>query len=309
MTRAGGGAGGPASGPASGPATGPCVVALGGGHGLAASLRAVRRYSGDVTAVVSVADDGGSSGRLREAFGIPAPGDLRRCLVALGTDERWSRAFEHRFEAGELEGHALGNLVIAGLASATGDFLGALDEAGRLVGAVGRVLPATLTPVILKAVVGGAEVEGQVRVQQAEAGRIDSVSLVPPDAEPPPEVLDAISRADQVIVGPGSLYTSVLAAVVVPAIAAALQDSPAIKIYVCNLRTDSETAGYDAADHLAALHAHGVRPDVVIHDPDALAPGDLAAAAPRTVAAALALPDDKGHDPARLADVLAKLVR
>ena len=229
--------------------------------------------------------------------------------MALGTDERWSRAFEHRFEAGELEGHALGNLVIAGLASATGDFLGALDEAGRLVGAAGRVLPATVLPVILKAVVGGAEVEGQVRVQQVESGRIDSVSLVPPDAEPPAEVIDAIGRADQVIVGPGSLYTSVLAAIAVPAIASALRDSDAVLVYVCNLRTDSETGGYDAADHLAALHAHGVHPDVVVHDPDALPAGALADAAPRVVAAALALPDDKGHDPARLADVLAKLVR
>jgi uncharacterized cofD-like protein len=163
--------------------------------------------------------------------------------------------------------------------------------------------------VILKAVVGGAEVEGQVRVQHVATGRIDSISLVPPDAEPPPEVIDAVGRADQVIVGPGSLYTSVLAAVAVPAIADALRRSRAVKVYVCNLRTDSETAGYDAADHLAALHAHGVRPDVVVHDPDALPAGALAASAPRVVAAGLALPDDKGHDPVRLADVLAKLVR
>jgi uncharacterized cofD-like protein len=286
---------------------GPRVVALGGGHGLAASLRAARLYAGEVTAVVSVADDGGSSGRLRDAFGIPAPGDLRRCLVALGTDERWRRALEHRFEAGELEGHALGNLLIAGLTSATGDFLGALDEAGRLVGAVGRVLPATTIPVILKAVVAGAEVEGQVRVQHNDAGRIDFVSLVPPDAEAPPEVLEAIDRADQVILGPGSLYTSVLAVVAVPDIAAALATCPALKVYVCNLRTEQETSGYDAADHLAALHAHGVRPDVVVHDPEAMPPGAVRAA--RVVTAALALPDDRGHDPARLADVLGKLVR
>jgi uncharacterized cofD-like protein len=297
---------------------------------------------------VSVADDGGSSGRLRDAFGIPAPGDLRRCLVALGTDDRWSRAFEHRFEAGELEGHALGNLLIAGLASATGDFLSALDEAGRLVGSVGRVLPATTTPVILKAVVGGAEVEGQVRVQHATAGRIDSVSLVPPDAEPPPEVIEAIAAADQVILGPGSLYTSVLAVCAVPAIGAALNESRAVRVYVCNLRTDSETVGYDAADHVVALHAHGVRPDVVVHDPATLPAGTLAAIAPHVVEVPLALPDhwdhdqahdrghdqahdrghdqahdrghhqandqaddggQRGHDPARLADVLVKLVR
>src|SRR5205823_8872732 len=122
----------------------PRVVALGGGHGLAASLQAARRYAADLQAIVSVADDGGSSGRLRAAFGIPPPGDLRRCLVALADPASpWTSAFEYRFDAGELEGHAFGNLVIAGLAEATGDFELALIEAGRALGAAGRVLPAT----------------------------------------------------------------------------------------------------------------------------------------------------------------------
>src|SRR3954469_18057314 len=199
--------------------TKPSVVALGGGHGLAATLRATRRYAGDITAIVSVADDGGSSGRLRESLGIPAPGDLRRCLVALGdADSLWGRAFDHRFEAGELEGHALGNVIIAGLASAATDFQTALQEAARLVGAVGRVLPATTTPVVLKATLEGQEgdaieVEGQGGVQNSR--RSNHVSLVPPDAEPPPEAVKAILGADQVVIGPGSLYTSVLAVAVV----------------------------------------------------------------------------------------------
>jgi len=150
---------------------------------LAATLQAVRRFAGDVTAIVSVADDGGSSGRLRQALQISPPGDLRRCLVALGdADGLWAQAFEHRFDAGELEGHALGNLVIAGLAATTGDFISALQQAGRLVNAVGTVLPATTTPVVLKAEVGGAEVEGQMAVAMTTAGRGDLERLAEPPA-------------------------------------------------------------------------------------------------------------------------------
>ncbi|MDQ3575073.1 MAG: YvcK family protein, partial [Actinomycetota bacterium] len=168
--------------------TGASVVALGGGHGLAATLEATRLYAGEVTAIVSGADDGGSSGRLRADLGIPPPGDLRRCLVALGEPgSLWGRVFEHRFPAGELEGHPVGNLVIAGLASSTGDFMAALEEAGRLVGAAGRVVPATATPVVLKAEADGSPVEGQVAV--AGARHITKVSIVPPDAEPPPQAL------------------------------------------------------------------------------------------------------------------------
>ncbi|MDQ3643264.1 MAG: YvcK family protein, partial [Actinomycetota bacterium] len=238
--------------------SGPRVVALGGGHGLAATLQATRLYGGDVTAIVSGADDGGSSGRLREAFGIPPPGDLRRCLVALGEpDCLWGQVFEHRFDVGELEGHPVGNLIIAGLATSTGDFIAALAEAGRLLGAAGRVVPATSTPVVLKAEAGGNPVEGQVAV--AGTRHISRVSIVPPDAEPPAEALDALSRAEQIVLGPGSLYTSVLAVVAVPALRAALADSSARKVYVCNLRHQvPETEGYDVAAHVEALSAHGL---------------------------------------------------
>ena len=138
---------------------GPKVVALGGGHGLAMTLRGVRGYAGQLTAVASVADDGGSTGRLRRDFGVPAPGDLRKCLVALAGDaEVWPDAFEHRFSAGDLEGHALGNLMIVGLTETLGDFCRALDEAGRLLHAVGRVLPATTDAVVLKADIEGEDV-------------------------------------------------------------------------------------------------------------------------------------------------------
>lgn len=290
-----------------GAAGGPSVVALGGGHGLAATLQAVRRYAGAVTAVVSVADDGGSSGRLRDAFHIPPPGDLRRCLVALGDpDSVWTQAYEHRFEAGELEGHALGNLIIAGLAATAGDFIAALDEAGRLVGSIGRVLPATTVPVVLKAVADGGEVEGQVAV--ASAGRITRVSIVPPDAEPPAAAVDAILTADQVVIGPGSLYTSVLAVAAVPGIETALAETAACMTYVCNLRTqEPETAGYDVAAHVAALRAHGVDVDSVLFDPAQMDVGEVPLGI-EMVSRALARADGTGHDPARLAEALSVLV-
>jgi uncharacterized cofD-like protein len=297
---------------------GPNVVALGGGHGLAASLQAVRRYAGHVTAIVSVADDGGSSGRLRAALGIPAPGDLRRCLVALGDpDSVWARAFEHRFTEGDLDGHSLGNLIIAGLAASTGDFGRALEEAGRLVGAVGEVLPATTDPVVLKAEVrGGRPVHGQVQVSSA-ARPISRVSLVPPDAEPPRRALEAIAAADQIVIGPGSLYSSVLAVVAVPAIRDALATSSttssstssttsrALKVYVCNLGPERhESEELDAAAHLQALRDHGVEVDVMIYDPARMALGYVSGV--EVVERALATPDGYAHDPVRLAVALAE---
>lgn len=281
------------------------VAALGGGHGLAATLRAVRRYAAPVTAVVSVADDGGSSGRLREAFGILPPGDLRKCLVALGDPGSvWVEAFEYRFGAGELEGHPLGNLVLAGLAEVTGSWAAALEQAGRTIGAAGRVLPATLVPVVLKANTAEGEVEGQAAVTRS--GAISGVSLVPPDAEAPAEAVEAILHADQVVIGPGSLFTSVLAAATVPRLRDALSATGGRKVYVANLRPQvPETEGYDVADHVAALSDHGVEVDVVVCDPSGIGVGS-----PRVpvVEADLGRPDGLGHDPAKLASVLVDLV-
>jgi uncharacterized cofD-like protein len=287
------------------------VVALGGGHGLAATLAAARRYADDVCAIVSVADDGGSSGRLRAAFGIPAPGDVRRCLVALADPgSMWTQAFEHRFDAGDLEGHAFGNLVLTGLAASTGDFEAALAEAGRLLGAVGRVVPATSEPVVLKAEIravpghAGDSVTGQVAVGLAEG--ITEVSVVPADAHPPAAALAALARADQVVLGPGSLFTSVLAVVAVTGIRDALVSTPGRKVYVCNLRPQlPETAGYDVAAHVAALRAHGLDVDVVLCHPGSPSRGRLDI---ECVERPVARPDGLGHDPALLAAALAELV-
>lgn len=292
---------------------GPRVVAVGGGHGLAASITAVRRYAGHVTAIVSVADDGGSSGRLREALGISPPGDIRRCLVAMGDpDSVWARAFEHRFDAGDLDGHSLGNVLIAGLSAVTGDFLTALDEAGRLVGvsAAGRVLPATTFPVVLEAEAANGTVRGQLAVATGTTtGRIQRVSITPADAASPPATIDALQRADQVVLGPGSLFTSVLAALVPIAVKEALAATTAHRVYVCNLGPqEPETLGYDAAGHVEALLDHGVEIDAVLCDPR-FRPADNARLPIPVHTRELARDNGRGHDPRRLAGALADLLR
>ncbi|MGO9028442.1 MAG: gluconeogenesis factor YvcK family protein [Acidimicrobiales bacterium] len=281
------------------------VVAIGGGHGLAATLRAVSTLTDDVVAVVSVADDGGSSGRLRELLHIMPPGDLRKCLVALAEPgSLLAAAFAHRFAEEELAGHALGNLVIAGLMDVADDPVRGLDEACRLLGVRGRVLPATTEAVVLKAESDGGPVAGQVAVMGTD--HIRRVSLVPADAAPPPEVVDALADADLIVIGPGSLFTSVLAAIVVPGIRQAIARSPARKVYVCNLRPQvPETAGFDVGMHLSALVAHGVTPDVAVYDPAGL---PLGTPCVPVVATSLCRPNGLAHDPVKLADTLSGLL-
>jgi uncharacterized cofD-like protein len=297
------------------------VVALGGGHGLAAALRGIRRYASSVTAIVSVADDGGSSGRLRRDLGVLPPGDLRRCLIALSNDELWARTFEHRFTAGELDGHALGNLVLVALTETTGDFTAALDAAGRLLGTVGRVLPATTEPVVLKAEVGlggdGSgtqgddvqEVEGQVAVQNSR--NIRRVELVPADASAPVDAVRAVEAADQVVLAPGSLYTSLLPVLCVDNLRRAIAGTRGRVVQVANLRPQPpETSGLDGTGHLRAVRAHGVRVDVflscvggvlAVDDDEVRAMGAL------PVAAAVATDRGLTHDSERLARALQAL--
>jgi uncharacterized cofD-like protein len=281
-------------------------VAIGGGHGLAASLRAVRRYTDRVTAVVSVADDGGSSGVLRECLPIVPPGDLRKCLVALAAPgSALAAAFEYRFDDETLGGHALGNLLLAGLMDTGGGAIAALDEACRLLEATGRVLPATEEQVQLKAECAGGPVAGQVAVMAT--GQIRSVSLVPSDPPAPPAVLEAIHAADQVVLGPGSLFTSVLAAVAVPGIRRALGRTGAPVVYVCNLRPQvPESEGFTVGMHVDALVAHGVAVDTVVCDTTGIALGEVGDVP--VVDVPLARPNGRAHDPARLAAVLEDLV-
>jgi uncharacterized cofD-like protein len=303
--------------------TGPSVVAIGGGHGLSASLRAIRRHAGSVTAVVSVADDGGSSGRLRSAMpSMPAPGDVRRCLGALAEEDTpFGRILEHRFADGELEGHALGNLLLVALTAELGSFAAAVDVLADRVGAVGRVLPATVGPVSLQALRADARrsvdepvedragepvslVTGQAAVQRASG--VFHIRLQPEDAVSPPEVPAAIEAADQVVIGPGSLFTSVLAAAIAPDVRAALQATAAPRVYVANLFPEvPETAGFTVADELVALAAHRIPVDVVVVDPRrALGPvaGDVRVVTATVADARLAV-----HVPELLGPVLADL--
>ena len=283
----------------------PAVVAVGGGHGLAATLRAVRTYTDRITAIVSVADDGGSSGRLRELLHIIPPGDLRKCLAAMAEpDSLLASAFEYRFGEEELAGHALGNLILAGLFDGTGDPVAALDEACRLLGVKGRVLPATTDPVVLKAEADGGPVAGQVAVMGTD--NIRRVSLVPGDPSAPAPAVEALEGADQIVLGPGSLFTSVLAATAVPEILAGINRSRGTRVYVCNLRPQiPETEGFDVAMHVEALVAHGVDVDMTVCDSTFLPLGD-----PRVpvVDVALARPNGMAHDPTRLASTLSGLL-
>jgi uncharacterized cofD-like protein len=288
---------------------GPSVVAIGGGHGLAATIAALRLYAAEVTAVVSVADDGGSSGRLRRAIGIPAPGDLRRCLTALADpDNPWAAALEYRFPAGSdgLDDHALGNLVLAALAGSDRDLTGPAVRVAALLDACGTALPATSVPVDLEADIGDECVVGQLAVAQTPGG-IRRLRLRPESPPAPPQAVAALTVADQVVLGPGSLYTSVLAAATVPAIRNALEATPAQRIYVCNLEPQPpETAGYSSTDHLDAILSHGVPVDVmVVHGHSG--PAEVFRGT-RIVRADLSDSAGASHDPAKLAVVLAGLV-
>jgi uncharacterized cofD-like protein len=255
----------------------PAVVALGGGHGLAASLAALRRLTAELTAVVTVADNGGSSGRLRSEFGVLPPGDLRMALAALCGDDRWgqtwARVLQHRFAShGEMDGHAVGNLLIVALWELLDDHVAGLDWVGGLLGARGRVLPMAVTPLdILASVDFGSDVRtvrGQVEVATT-SGHVLDVSLEPLDPRACPEAVQAITEADWVVVGPGSWYSSVIPHVLVPEQREALTTTSAKLLVNLNLVAQpGETDGFTPEDHLDVLHRHApdLRVDVVLAD-------------------------------------------
>lgn len=243
---------------------GPRVVAIGGGHGLSTLLRGLKDHTHNITAVVTVADDGGSSGKLRESLGILPPGDIRNCLAALSNDEALlTQLFQYRFRgASSLEGHSFGNLFITALSDITGSFEEAVSESGRVLSVHGRVLPSTLHNVRLVAdmqlphIVNEVRVEGESRIPHA-AGRVRRLWLEPNDAPAFPPVLQAILSADMIVVGPGSLYTSLLPNLLVMDILAAMRVSRAVKIFVCNIAVQAgETDFYSCYDHVQALEAH-----------------------------------------------------
>ena len=312
------------------PPDGPRVVALGGGHGLSASLLALRRLTPHVTAVVTVADDGGSSGRLRDEFGGLPPGDLRMALAALAGQDDWGRTWEgllqHRFSGdGPLGGHAVGNLLLNGLTEAVGDPVAALDLVGRLLGGTGRVLPASRSPLEIWAEVAGldpadpsatTEVVGQVAVATTP-GQVCALELRPADPPACEEAVAAVLAADWVVLGPGSWFTSVLPHLLVPGLREALERTDARRLVALNLAPQAgETDGFSPEAHLEVLFAHapGLGLDVVLADdatvPD---PGSLAATAQsagaRLALAPVAVGDGTPrHSPERLATAYAHVM-
>jgi uncharacterized cofD-like protein len=237
----------------------PKVVVIGGGTGLSTMLRGLKAKPIDITAIVTVADDGGSSGILRSEMDVPPPGDIRNVMIALADEEQLlSKVLQHRFKSGNgLAGHSLGNLILVAMKEIAGDFVTGVKQLSKVLAVRGRVLPSSADQVVLKAEMeDGTVVSGESKIPLA-GKRIRRVFLEPPQAKPLGEALDAIREADAIILGPGSLYTSIIPNLLVPGMARAVIESPALKIYVCNVMTQpGETDGYTAWDHLAALEAH-----------------------------------------------------
>jgi len=241
------------------------IVAVGGGHGLATLLRGLKEYTNNLTAIVTVSDDGGSSGRLRRTLGILPPGDIRNCLAALSDDEAMlAQLFQYRFPNGAsgLDGHSFGNLFITALAEITGSFEEAIAESGRVLSVSGRVLPSTLhdvrllADVMLPHLVSEIRVEGESRIPES-TGKVRRVWLEPNTPPAFPEAVQAILSADLIVIGPGSLYTSILPNLLVPDISAAIRSSRALKMFICNVATQlGETEDYSCGDHLRAVEEH-----------------------------------------------------
>jgi uncharacterized cofD-like protein len=292
------------------------VVAVGGGHGLSVTLSALRLVGVEPTALVTVADDGGSSGRLRRDLGVLPPGDLRMALLALADpDAEFRELLAYRFRAGDLAGHSLGNLVLTALTDLEGGFLEALATASRWLRVHGRVLPSTLVPVRLRGRVDGRQVWSQVAITQTQ-GRVEAVWLEPSAPAALPQAVAAVRTADLVLLGPGSTYTSVVPNLLVPELGAAMAEAAERLVYVCNLEPQpGETIGFPPEAHLAALleHCPGLRvPRVVLQRPDDPAEARaqrraLAALGAEVIHADVAADQPGRHDPARLAAVFKGL--
>ena len=236
----------------------PAIVVIGGGTGLSVLLKGLKRYTSRLTAMVTVSDDGGSSGRLRTELGVLPPGDIRNCLVALAeTETLMNKVFQHRFlQGGSLQGHNLGNLLLVAMTEITGDFISAIREVSKVLAVRGKVLPATLEPVILGGIMeDGRQVLGETAIRDYPAS-IKEVFLVP-ECGPLPETLQAINEADAIIIGPGSLYTSIIPNLLVKGIVEAITSSRAPKFYISNIMTEEgETDNFTAAEHLKVIQRH-----------------------------------------------------
>ena len=235
---------------------GPTVTAIGGGHGQAAVLEAIQCYAGEIFALVAVGDDGGSSGRL-SGLGIPPPGDIRRCLLALTPEPSlWSELFGHRFSGGDVVDHSLGNLILAALTDLYGDFESAVGTAERMLGTIGSVMPVGDRPITLEATIDGGRVIGQKKISETR-GEITELRIQPRDAAATRRALTAVAAADQIVIGPGSLYTSTLSALKVNMLTESILSAAAQRVLVLNLVTqDGETLDMSGGEHLNALAEH-----------------------------------------------------
>ncbi len=235
---------------------GPKIVAIGGGTGLSTLLRGIKLYNANITAIVTVADDGGSSGRLRREFGVLPPGDIRNCVAALADEEKLlTELFQYRFTAGNgLSGHSFGNLFLTAMSEITGDLAQATDASSKVLAVRGRVLPATLRDIHLRAkLTDGRVIEGESNISEA-GGQISDISCIPSAPPALPSAITAIESADLIILGPGSLYTSVIPNLLVPEIREAIAKSKASRIYICNIMTQpGETQDYTVANHIQAI--------------------------------------------------------
>lgn len=319
---------------------GPYILAVGGGTGLSTLLRGLKAYTRNITAVVAVTDEGGSSGRIRNEWGMLPPGDVRHCMAALAeNDSELKRILEFRFDRGELAGHSLGNLLLLAVTEMCGDFSLAVKEMNHLLNIRGRVLPVTTESITLKgATVGGLDIQGELCISE-HGHELDEIWLEPSDAKTLPEVLDAVDDADVILLGPGSLFTSVIPNLLMSDFADKLKQSDAPKIYVCNLMTQhDETQGMNIIQHLDWISAAlGCTPDFIIANSERI-PDDVIDAYRREGASPLYLDDEQRnliksmgcecieaditgvsetkkegrvlrHDPAKLAHVIFKLIR
>ncbi|TMC89577.1 MAG: YvcK family protein [Chloroflexi bacterium] len=236
---------------------GPRIVAIGGGTGMSALLRGLKTYTSNLSAILTVADDGGSSGRLRDEYRVLPPGDFRQCLIALADAEPlMKQLFDHRFKEGSLDGHSFGNLFIMAMADVTGNFEHALRESGKVLAVKGTIVPSTLQDVTLVASINGSNVEGESKIPK-QNGRISQVFLKPDGAQVNPEATQAILAAELIVIGPGSLYTSILPNLLVEGMVEAIKASPALKLLVCNLASQmGETDGYGVDDYLHVIQDH-----------------------------------------------------
>ena len=236
---------------------GPRIVAIGGGTGMSSLLRGLKTYTSNLSAILTVADDGGSSGRLRDEYRVLPPGDFRQCLIALADAEPlMKQLFDHRFKEGSLDGHSFGNLFIMAMADVTGNFEHALRESGKVLAVKGTIVPSTLQDVTLVASINGSNVEGESKIPK-QNGRISQVFLKPDGAQVNPEAAQAILNAELIVIGPGSLYTSILPNLLVEGMVEAIKASPALKLLVCNLASQQgETDGYGVDDYLRVIREH-----------------------------------------------------